>query len=151
MSIKISDINSQNNTGKLLSKDLVKSEAIPNNNFSSRLNEMKGYSVEEKLNNLLSDIDKQSEMFRSKLYIGDLVKYKKLVKEFLDTAVKNTYQFSKESFLDRRGRHRVFSIVKAVDKELETLTKQFLDDEKEGIKILKKLDDIRGMLIDILL
>ncbi len=151
MSIKISDINNQANTNRLVSTDSNKTNKVFNKHFSSQLKELRGQSATEKLNNLLSDIDKQGQKLGSKLYIGDLVKYKKLVKEFLDTAVKNAYEFSKESFLDRRGRHRVFSMVKSIDKELESLTKQFLQEEKDSIKILKKIDDIRGMLIDIFL
>lgn len=149
MSIKISDINKHNNSGRLIYKDVIKPEKYTSDNFATRFKQMKGKSVTEKLNFLLADIDEQSQKLGNKLYLSDLVKYKKLVKEFLDFAVRNTYQFSKESFLDRKGRHRVFSMVQEVDKELEKLTKQFLSDEKDSIKILKKMDDIRGMLIDI--
>ena len=149
MSIKISDINKHNTNGRLITKDSTRTEKFTSNDFATRFKQLKGQSVKEKLNYLLTDIDKQSEKLGNKLYISDLVKYKNLVKEFLDFAVRNTYHFSKESFLDRRGRHRVFSIVKEVDQELEKLTQQFLSDEKDSIKILKKMDDIRGLLIDI--
>ena len=43
------------------------------------------------------------------------------------------------------------SIVRRVDKELEKLTSQFIKNENDGIKILGKLDDIRGLLLDILM
>ena len=72
-----------------------------------------------------------------------------MVREFLDVAVKNSHQFSKENFLDRRGRHRVYSIVKNVDRELDAITKEFLNKEMDRIAIVKKLDDIRGMLLDV--
>ena len=72
-----------------------------------------------------------------------------MVREFLDVAVKNSHQFSKENFLDRRGRHRVYSIVKNVDRELDAITKEFLNKEVDRIAIVKKLDDIRGMLLDV--
>ena len=58
--------------------------------------------------------------------------------------------FYKENSLDRRGRHRVYSLVKKVDKELDELTKDFLDIEGNRIKILQRLDDIKGMLLDVL-
>jgi len=139
----------QRRTGMIQSKDIIKTEKHQTDNFAIRLKQVKGQSVMERLNTLLSEIDNQSQKLGSKLYLSDLVKYKRLVKEFLDIAVRNTFDFSKESFLDRRGRHRVLSIIKEVDKELEALTQQFLKDERDGLKVLKKLDDIRGMLIDI--
>ncbi|MEW9123174.1 MAG: YaaR family protein [Thermotaleaceae bacterium] len=149
MSIKVADINKQSPSSRLYSRDIIKSEKESTDSFSIRFKELKGDSTLEKLTNLLNDIDKQTEKFDKNLYLGDLIKYKKLVKDFLDVAVRNSHQFSKESFLDRRGRHRVFSIVRQVDNELENLTQKFLQDEKDRIHILKKVDDIRGLLLDI--
>ncbi|MFT9494645.1 YaaR family protein [Anaerosolibacter sp.] len=148
MSLKVTDINKQNVFGKTMSREPARAEKDFGSSFEVRLKQLKGSTVPEKLTNLLADIDQQADKFNEKLYLGDLIQYKKLVQNFLDVAVRNTYQFSKESFLDRRGRHRVFSIVKEVNRELESLTKDFLNNEKDNIRILKKVDDIRGLLID---
>lgn len=85
-----------------------------------------------------------------KLFIDDLITYKKLVKEFLNISVNNSHVFFKESSLDRRGRHRIYSLVKQVDQELDELTKDFIDIESKRINILKRIDDIQGILIDIM-
>ena len=61
----------------------------------------------------------------------------------------NSHEFSRENFLDRRGRHRVYGIVKEVDKSLDDLAQELLKDEKDNLAILGKIDDIRGMLMDI--
>lgn len=148
MSLKVTDMNKQNVFGKTMSREPAKIEKDFGSSFDVRLKQLKGTNVTEKLTNLLSDIDQQADKFNDKLYLGDLLQYKKLVQNFMDVAVRNTYQFSKDSFLDRRGRHRVFSIVKEVNSELESLTKEFLKNEKDNIRILKKVDDIRGLLVD---
>jgi uncharacterized protein YaaR (DUF327 family) len=41
------------------------------------------------------------------------------------------------------------SIIKCVDDELENLTRDFLKKENSNLKVLKRLDAIRGLLIDI--
>lgn len=117
--------------------------------FVHKFDDIKSQHVREHLEDLYGKIVDQSERISEKLHISEVVKYKTLVREFLDVAVKNSHQFSKQNFLDRRGRHRVYSIVKNVDRELESLTKDFLEQEVDGINVLKKLDDIRGMLLDI--
>ena len=117
--------------------------------FVNKLDDIKSQHVREHLEELYTKIVDQSERIGEKLHISELVKYKSLVREFLDVAVKNSHQFSKQNFLDRRGRHRVYCIVKNVDRELESLTKEFLKEEVDRINILKKLDDIRGMLFDV--
>jgi uncharacterized protein YaaR (DUF327 family) len=66
----------------------------------------------------------------------------------MDVAVTNSYMFEKDNFLDRRGRHRVFTKVKKVDKALSELTNEFLSGEVDRINVVKRLDDIKGMLMD---
>ena len=118
--------------------------------FKNKLNEIEQEHIKEQLKVLYDKIEVQSSKLQDKLFIEDLIQYKKLVKDFLDITVNNSHIFYKENSLDRRGRHRVYSLVKKVDNELDELTKDFLDLEGNRIKILKKLDDIKGILLDIL-
>ena len=76
-------------------------------------------------------------------------KYRSLVKEFMNEVVNRSHKFSRENFLDRRGRHRVYGIVRLVDKNLDELAEELVKDEKDHINILNKVDEIRGLLIDI--
>jgi uncharacterized protein len=117
--------------------------------FLTKMENIKSDQVREHLEGLYTKIVSQSEKIGDRLHLNEVIQYKHLVREFLDIAVKNSHQFSKQNFLDRRGRHRVYCIVKNVDRELESLTKEFLKQEVDRIGILKKLDDIRGMLLDI--
>ena len=48
-------------------------------------------------------------------------KYRGLVKDFMNEVVNRSHKFSRENFLDRRGRHRVYGLVKLVDKNLDDL------------------------------
>ncbi|WIF94859.1 YaaR family protein [Caminicella sporogenes] len=149
MPLKISDINNKNRFNSIVTKENTKIAKNTNNNFSLTFNKLYGDSIQEKLQNLLTQIDSQASKIEKKFELNEVLKYKKLVKEFLNIAVNNSHKFSKESFLDRRGRHRVMSLIKKVDNELEDLTKKFLQKEKSNLSILKKLDEIRGLLIDI--
>jgi hypothetical protein len=118
--------------------------------FKNKLNKIEQEQIRDQLNVLYEQIETQSNKLQDKLFIEDLVQYKKLVREFLDITVNNSHVFYKENSLDRRGRHRVYSLVKKVDNELDELTKDFLGLEKNRIKILNRLDDIKGILLDIL-
>ena len=118
--------------------------------FKQKLNEIEQEHIRDQLKTLYNKIETQSGKLQDKLFIEDLVEYKKLVKNFLDITVNNSHVFYKENSLDRRGRHRVYSLVKKVDNELDELTKDFLNIEDNRIKILKRLGDIKGILLDIL-
>ena len=72
-----------------------------------------------------------------------------LIKEFLNEVLSRSHEFSRENYLDRRGRHRVYGIIRIIDKELDELAEELVKDEKDAISILGKIDEIQGLLLDI--
>ena len=104
----------------------------------------------ERLNGLLEDITKQGNVIAQHMDIRDMKKYRGLVKDFMNEIVNRSHAFSRENFLDRRGRHRVYGIVKLIDENLDELAEELLKDEKDNLLILNKVDEIRGLLLDIL-
>ena len=105
--------------------------------------------LQEKLNGLMNDITAQGEKLSEHMDIRDMKKYRELVKDFMNEVVNRSHKFSRENFLDRRGRHRVYGIVKLVDKNLDDLASELVKDEKDHLAILSKVGEIRGLLLDI--
>lgn len=116
--------------------------------FSLKFEKIKSDDVKEKLEDLYDKINLQSDKLKDNMYLKDFMEYKKLVRNFLDVAVKNSHEFSNENFLDKRGRHRTYSVVKKVDRELDSITREFLKSGIDHMSVLKKMDNIRGMLMD---
>lgn len=106
-------------------------------------------NLQEKLTGLMNDITAQGEKIAKHMDIRDMKKYRQLVKDFLNEIVNRSHKFSRENFLDRRGRHRVYGMVKLVDKNLDELAEELVKEEKDHISILGKVDEIRGLLLDI--
>lgn len=117
--------------------------------FSTRLKKVSSDNYEAKIIDLINQIEVQADKMSKKIDIRELKIYKRLVSEFLDEAVNNSHKFLKENKLDRRGRHRVYAIVKKINQNLEDLTQEVLKEEKDNLLILNKLDDIRGLILDI--
>ena len=105
--------------------------------------------LQERLTNLMKEITEQGERIAKHMDIKDMRAYRAKIKEFMNEVSANSHEFSRENFLDRRGRHRVYGIVRKVDETLDELAEELLKDEKDNIAILQKVDDIRGMLLDI--
>ena len=105
--------------------------------------------LQEKLGNMMQEITEQGEKIARHMDIKDMKKYQELVKGFLNEVVNRSHKFSRENFLDRRGRHRVYGIVKMVDENLDNLAKELVKDEKDHLAIVGTIDDIRGLLLDI--
>ena len=106
--------------------------------------------LKERLNLMLEDIVQQGKKIAKRTDISEMRQYRQLIKDFLNEVVNRSHQFSRENFLDRRGRHRVYGIVKLIDKNLDELAEELIKDEKDNIAILNKIDEIRGLLLDIL-
>ena len=105
--------------------------------------------LQEKLNTMMQQITAQGEKISKHMDIKDMKRYRDLVKGFLNEVVNRSHKFSRENFLDRRGRHRVYGIVKLVDKNLDDLAGELMKEEKDHLSIIGRIDDIRGLLLDI--
>ncbi|MEE0105238.1 MAG: YaaR family protein [Lachnospiraceae bacterium] len=105
--------------------------------------------LKEKLSGLMDEITEQGKKLSEHMDIRDMKKYRSLVKDFMNEVVNRSHKFSRENFLDRRGRHRVYGLVKLVDKNLDELAGELVKEEKDHIAILGKVDEIRGLLLDI--
>ncbi|NLD46940.1 MAG: YaaR family protein [Clostridiaceae bacterium] len=117
--------------------------------FKSHLRHFENHSAEERIQLLVGQIQEQGEKLSKKIDLRELKIYKSLISEFLDEALNNSRKFSKDSRLDRRGRFKVFATVKKINEELDALTNDVLNTEKDNIRILQRIEDIRGLVLDL--
>ncbi len=106
--------------------------------------------LQAKVGALLNEISEQGKKISKHTDVRDMKKYRELIKSFLNEVVYRSHKFSRENFLDRRGRHRVYGIVRLIDQNLDELAEELLKEEKDNIMILSKVGEIRGLLLDIL-
>ena len=104
----------------------------------------------ERLNLMMQDITMQGKKISKHMDVKDMKRYRALIKDFLNEVVNRSHKFSRENFLDRKGRHRVYGIIRLVDQTLDDLAKELMKDEKDHMEILSKIGEIRGLLLDIL-
>lgn len=148
--MKINDVmNKSTQAIDLTSSHEAKKRGVSRSKFTEELKRADELTVNERLEKLLEKIDKQADRLSKNITIKEVLAYKALISEFLKESVDAMVKFKKSNFLDSRGRHRVYGIIKKVDEELEGLTKDVLSKEKDNIKILKRLDDIRGLILDV--
>jgi len=69
-----------------------------------------------------------------------------VIKYFLNEVVTVPTGFQGK-FLDRRGRHRVYGIIRLIDKNLDELAGELVADEKDHISILDRIGEIKGLLL----
>ena len=107
-------------------------------------------SLQARIDALMTDITVQGELIAKHMDIRDMKKYRGLIRDFMNEVVYRSHKFSRENFLDRKGRHRVYGIIRLIDANLDELAQELVKEEKNHITILEKIGEIRGLLLDIL-
>lgn len=147
--MKIADIKNHPTIASSVSREDRKTDISSSKpNFGDTLRRTEEQDLETRLNKLMSDIERQGENLAKTMDIKELKNYKKMISEFMDEVVNNALKFSKHSHFDRRGRHKVYALVKKVNAKIEELSREFLKEEKDNIKILESIGSIKGMLLD---
>lgn len=106
--------------------------------------------LQARLTLMMEDITMQGKKLGKHMDVRDMKHYRKLIQEFMNEIASRSHKFSRENFLDRRGRHRVYGMIKKVNAALDELAQELIKDEKDHLAILGKIDEIRGLLLDIL-
>ncbi len=105
--------------------------------------------LQNALTGMLEEITRQGDKLAKHRDIKDMKRYRALIKDFMNEIVNRSHAFSRENFLDRKGRHRVYGIIRLVDQNLDELAQELVEEEQDNIAILNKIGEIRGLLLDI--
>ena len=127
-----------------------KKEEIDNGEFSFTLRKLTEEGLQERLGSLINDITVQGKKLADHMDISDMKRYRALIKDFINEVVTHSHEFSRENFLDKRGRHRVYGIIRLINQDVDNLAQELLQKEKNHIRILDLTGEIQGLLLDIM-
>lgn len=116
-------------------------------NFSRQMNSYyKNYA-----DSLFDEINSQAaDCFRN-VNFEKFERYRALIREMVGEVVNNAFTVSRESVLDRFGKQRVYLTVGTIDEKLEQLASDLLKQNIERIEFISRIDEIRGLVMDLLL
>lgn len=106
--------------------------------------------LEETLHKMAEDINAQGKILSEHMDLKDFKKYKQMISDFMNEIVSTSHKFSRENFLDRRGRHKIYGLIRLVNKDVDDIAQEMIKNEKNNMMILEKVDEIRGLLLDII-
>lgn len=150
--MRINDINqaSASVNSKIIGED-QKSGTDTFRVFSRELTNLSRDHHQKYITSLIDEITIQGDKVAQKADISELQKYRELIIKLVKENASNSFSFEKRDLFDARGRHKVFSKIKTVNKHLDELTSEILKDQSENIKIVDLVDSIKGILVDIFL
>jgi uncharacterized protein len=143
--VEVQRIN-KSSLSRLELKEAATKESI---SFNSVIDQKRADLTLNALNKKMEDIENQGSKLVESKTIENLRKYKKLVKDFLNDAIKNGLDLQEHRGFNYRGSSKTYKLVKEVDKKLVDLTNVVLVKEKDGLDLLGIVGEIKGMLINI--
>lgn len=114
--------------------------------FSQSFNHAKERRSEEQLKEMIEEIHKKGNRLLVTKTYGDVIAYKKMIKEYLESILKFMYNTKKDiSFWQTQ----YFITVDTIDTKLEELTTALLKGETDNLNMAASIDEIQGLIVDI--
>lgn len=109
--------------------------------------------VDEPLEDLLDEVHIAGDDLKKKPVLENIKKYRQAVQRFLRFVVDNSYTVSKARLsrfqvLKRKGQPEL-TLIKVVNSRLDALAAGILQNQLEQIDILARVEEINGLLVDL--
>ncbi|MGX6441647.1 YaaR family protein [Neobacillus sp. K501] len=117
--------------------------------FQKIMNSYTKEITQDHMQKLIQDIDKQGQQLSENPTFNELRKYKDLVKKFMGEVTKNGVGLYQTESWDPYGGSKTLKTVQTLDKKLMELTDQVLNQQNNGLSLLDKIGEIKGLLINL--
>ena len=119
--------------------------------FSRHLTELSESRYQAYISQLVGSIAEQGERMAKRADLREFHRYREMIRKLLDETVSNGFAFRKFRKFDMRGRNKTYAIIQCVNEKLDEILKALLSEEADHLALLSSVDDIRGMLVDLLM
>ncbi|UWG98297.1 YaaR family protein [Dehalobacter sp. DCM] len=118
-------------------------------NFSTILSQSRQLKSNE-LEVFIQRLDIVGKKLSATKSIENLTEFKNLVKGFLQSTFGRSRTMQEDTLWDFRGQPKIMAHVNKINKALEDLGQEVLNTQTEPLKILEKIGEIKGLIIDLL-
>ena len=134
---------------------LLEEKENENVQLESLPEEISGLSYDEAVQVLIDSVYSAGDALKQKPYADSFVLYKKAVGNFMRFVVGQSYEIEEQEGIRRKTKagtftKKKFSIVQVVNQELDRLASDILFNQAENIRMVAKVDEITGLLVDLL-
>jgi uncharacterized protein YaaR (DUF327 family) len=114
--------------------------------FSTTLDMANKDQSEQNLKQMLKEIDNLGKKLASTRSVEDAKLYRNKIQEYINYIVKNAYVLRREPGPFNYGVHVRIEII---NKKLDELTKNVIEEQQGNIELATKIEEIRGLLVDV--
>jgi uncharacterized protein YaaR (DUF327 family) len=119
---------------------------------------------DETVNSLMDEVRSAGDVLQSRPFPEEILRYKQAVRNFINYVVQNSYtlehekgipKFLMSGFSGKRGTpdamsQKRYTKIQVIDKKLEDLAAMILSSQARQLELTSRLEEICGLLIDLL-
>jgi uncharacterized protein len=124
-----------------------KEKVIKSGEFADAFDNANRNQTEQQLQEMLKDIEKLGGRLTKTKTLEDAQLFRGKIREYLSYIIKNAYLVKRDSTSFSFSIH---TRVEIINEKLDELTKEVLGQQKEAIDIADKIDEIKGLLVDVM-
>lgn len=114
--------------------------------FSTFMDMANRENRDQHLKDMLDKIIKLGEKIKKSPTIKDIKEYKKQISEYLTFVLKNYYKVTREYTFYSSS---LLIRVDVLNKKVEDLINRFMEEQKDNFQLIKNVDEISGLLLDL--
>lgn len=118
--------------------------------FQQQFNNQMRDNYKKRLDELFDQLNGETSNILEYADIGIFETYRRLIGELLSEIVENAYRFHAEYILDYSGKQKLYTSVSVIDYKLDEMAKEILRKSRDKISFLSRIDEIRGLITDLL-
>jgi uncharacterized protein YaaR (DUF327 family) len=119
---------------------------------------------EDTVNSLMDEVRSTGDILKDRPLPDEIMRYKQAVRNFINYIVQNSYtlehekglpNFLKPGFRGQRGtpeamKEKEYTKIQVIDKKLEDLAAMLISSQMRQMELVSRLEEIRGLLVDLL-
>lgn len=116
----------------------------------ARTSESDRIFTEEELAQMLERVWEEGALLVQKPTVDRLTRYKEAITAFVQAIVQMSYGTrTSQGILRKNGDRAVYTLVTVIDEKLDGLGRAILQGQKDPLEILRRTDELRGLLISL--
>lgn len=116
--------------------------------FEKHLQAAESTQLKQTIDKELETITEIGQRLVKNMSLADFREFRQRIANFLKLCISQGFSFTEERLGSRFGRTKILALVKTVNQKLVDLGQELLSKNRDSLKVLALVDEIRGLLLD---
>ncbi|ACB83634.1 YaaR family protein [Natranaerobius thermophilus] len=118
-------------------------------NFQTQFSKAHKQELNKELDRLVADINEKGQNLANQMTWESFISYRQSIKNFLQVFIGEAYEVTGSRGRNRFGSQKLYRHIETIDQKLAELGEKVVKNEGEKMEVIARIDEIRGLLLDL--